>query len=156
MARIVLGLGTNLGDKEANLLQAIEHIERQIGPLQARSVFFASEPWGFQSENAFLNACVRLETSLSPLGCLKALKSIERALGRPERVSGEYKDRIIDLDLLFYDDLILDEPELVLPHPYLHLRRFVLEPLAEIAPDWMHPVFKKSVIELLEEINGLS
>lgn len=156
MARIYLGLGSNLGDKETNLLQAIEQIEKQIGPIVARSVFFVSEPWGFDSGNTFLNACVVADTAFSPTDTLRCLQRIEKALGRPERVSGEYKDRVIDLDILFYDDLVLEDSNLTLPHPLLHLRNFVLTPLAEIAPDLIHPIFKKTIRELQSELIGQS
>jgi 2-amino-4-hydroxy-6-hydroxymethyldihydropteridine diphosphokinase len=156
MARIYLGLGSNLGDKEANLLKAIEQINEQIGPIVARSVFFVSEPWGFESNNSFLNACVAADTTFSPRACLRCLKDIEKALGRPEKVAGAYKDRPIDLDILFYDDLVLEEAELILPHPLLQLRNFVLIPLAEIAPDLVHPVYKKTIRELLSALNGQS
>jgi 2-amino-4-hydroxy-6-hydroxymethyldihydropteridine diphosphokinase len=156
MARIYLGLGSNLGDKDANLLQAIEQIKEQIGPLVARSVFFVSEPWGFKSDNPFLNACVAADTALNPTECLLCLKAIEKTMGRPEKASGEYKDRLIDLDILFYDDLVLQSPTLTLPHPLLHLRDFVLSPLAEIAPELIHPVYKKTICELLAALNGQS
>lgn len=156
MARVYLGLGSNLGDKEANLLQAIERIKEQIGPIVARSVFFVSEPWGFQSEHFFLNACVGTETTLAPSDCLLCLKDIEKRMGRPKKSPGAYKDRLIDLDILFYDDWVLESPELILPHPLLHLRNFVLTPLAEIAPELMHPVLKKSIRDLLSDLNGQS
>lgn len=156
MALVYLGLGSNLGDKEANLLQAIEQIKKQIGPIVARSVFFVSEPWGFDSENSFLNACVAAETAKIPLECLSLLKDIEKALGRPEKASGGYKDRVIDLDILFYDNLVVDDATLCIPHPLLHKRNFVLEPLAEIAPDLVHPVFGKTIKKLLLELNGQS
>lgn len=156
MARIYLGLGSNLGDKEAYLLKAIELINEQIGPIVARSVFFVSEPWGYESENTFLNACVAAETTIDPRQCLRLIKGMERALGRPEKLTGDYQDRVIDLDILFYDDLVLQDADLILPHPLLHLRRFVLEPLAEIAPDLTHPVLKKTIKKLLPELNGQS
>jgi 2-amino-4-hydroxy-6-hydroxymethyldihydropteridine diphosphokinase len=156
MARIYLGLGSNLGEKEENLLQAINFINEQIGPIVARSVFFVSEPWGFQSDHVFLNACVAADTTLSPTDCLLCLKGIEKTLGRPEKASGVYKDRLIDLDVLFYDDLVMESPILKLPHPLLHLRNFVLFPLAEIAPELMHPVYKKTIRQLLSELSGQS
>ncbi len=156
MARIYLGLGSNLGDKESYLLQAISLIKEQIGPIVARSVFFVSEPWGFESEHRFLNACVAAETTIDPKRCLLLMKGIERALGRPIKASGEYKDRVIDLDILFYDDLVMEESDLIIPHPLLQNRLFVLEPLTEIAPDLIHPVLKKKMKDLLSDLNGQS
>ncbi|HET9570396.1 MAG TPA: 2-amino-4-hydroxy-6-hydroxymethyldihydropteridine diphosphokinase [Bacteroidales bacterium] len=156
MARIYLGLGSNLGDKEANLKQAIKYIEKQIGPIVALSVFFVSEPWGFESKNHFLNACVAAETMINPKRCLSAIKAIEASLGRPKKTSGPYMDRVIDLDILFYDDLVLEGPELVIPHPLLHQRRFVLKPLMEIAPNLVHPVLGKTISELLFDLNEQS
>lgn len=156
MARVYLGLGSNLGDKEAFLRQAIEQIEKQIGPIVARSVFFVSEPWGFESTHFFLNACVAADTSLNPTDTLSLLKAIEKAMGRPEKAPGAYLDRVIDLDILFYDDLVFESAKLTLPHPLLHKRIFVLKPLAEIAPELMHPVLEKTIQELLTELIGQS
>lgn len=147
--RIYLGLGTNLGDKELNLRVAVQKIEERIGKVISLSAFYATAPWGFSSDNAFLNAAVCIETTLSPLEVLFESQSIEREMGRTHKsVNGVYSDRVIDVDLLLYDDLILDTPTLKLPHPLMQERAFVMEPLAEIAPDVMHPVLNKTMQEL--------
>ena len=128
-----LSLGTNLGDKEHNLLSAISEIERRIGPVKAQSAFLATEPWGFESQNTFLNAAIRIKTELSPLELLDETQQIERDLGRQQKsINGQYHDRIIDIDILLYDDLHIATPELTIPHPHMHERDFVLIPLKEI------------------------
>ena len=147
---LYFSLGTNLGDKEENLHLAVQRIEERIGRVISLSAFYATAPWGFSSENAFLNAALCVETQLSPLEILKITQEIEREMGRTYKsVNGIYSDRVIDIDLLLYDDLILDTPELKLPHPLMHERDFVMRPLVEIAPDILHPVFKKTMRELL-------
>ena len=128
-----LSLGTNLGDKENNLLSAISEIERRIGPVRAQSAFLATEPWGFDSQNTFLNAAIRIETKFSPLELLDETQQIERDLGRKHKsVNGQYHDRIIDIDILLYDDLHISTPRLTIPHPPMHERDFVIIPLKEI------------------------
>jgi 2-amino-4-hydroxy-6-hydroxymethyldihydropteridine diphosphokinase len=128
-----LSLGTNLGDKENNLLSAISEIERRIGPVRAQSAFLATEPWGFGSQNTFLNAAIRIETKFSPLELLDETQQIERDLGRKHKsVNGQYHDRIIDIDILLYDDLHISTPRLTIPHPHMHERDFVIIPLKEI------------------------
>ena len=128
-----LSLGTNLGDKEHNLLSAISEIERRIGPVKAQSAFLATEPWGFESQNTFLNAAIRIKTELSPLELRDETQQIERDLGRQQKsVNGQYHDRIIDIDILLYDDLHISTPRLTIPHPHMHERDFVLIPLKEI------------------------
>lgn len=128
-----LSLGTNLGDKENNLLSAISEIERRIGPVRAQSAFLATEPWGFDSQNTFLNAAIRIETRFSPLELLDETQQIERDLGRKHKsVNGQYHDRIIDIDILLYDDLHISTPRLTIPHPHMHERDFVIIPLKEI------------------------
>ncbi|MDE7118578.1 MAG: 2-amino-4-hydroxy-6-hydroxymethyldihydropteridine diphosphokinase [Bacteroidaceae bacterium] len=130
---IYLSLGTNLGDKEQNLLSAISEIGRRIGPIKAQSAFLVTEPWGFESENTFLNAAVRVETELSPIALLDETQQIERTLGRTHKTAdGQYHDRIIDIDILLYDDLHIATPRLTIPHPHMHKRDFVLIPLHEI------------------------
>ncbi len=136
MATVYLGLGTNLGDKEANLHAAVRLINERVGEVTSLSAFYATAPWGFSSEHSFLNAVCRVETPLTPFEVLKETQAIERELGRTHKsVNGNYSDRLIDIDLLLYDDLTLHTPELTIPHPLMTQRAFVMEPLSEIAPD---------------------
>ena len=142
MAIVYLGLGTNLGDKAANLHAAVHLISGKIGKVISLSSFYATAPWGFESENSFLNAAICVETSLSPLEVLHRTQEIERTLGRTHKSTGGiYHDRIIDIDLLLYNKEIIQTPELTIPHPLMLQRDFVMNPLVEIAPDVVHPVF---------------
>ena len=146
---VYLGLGTNLGDKEQNLRMSVKKIEERIGNVVSLSAFYATAPWGFSSENSFLNAAVCVETTLLPLQVLEETQRIERELGRTEKsVNGLYADRLIDIDLLLYDDRVMDAEGLILPPPLMTERRFVMEPLSEIAPDVVHPVLHKTMKEL--------
>ena len=131
------------------MIMAAALLAERVGDVLALSGLYETEPGGVQSENTFLNAALQLETSLSPLGLLKTTQEIEIEMGRTQKSNGAYHDRIIDIDILLYDDLVLQTPELTLPHPLMHERLFVMEPLAEIAPNVIHPVFKKPVISLL-------
>lgn len=139
MHTVYLSLGTNLGDKKHNLVSAIKEIERRIGPVRAQSAFLTTEPWGFKSENTFLNAAVRVETKLSPNALLRVTQQIEREMGRTQKSSVDpqqskvvYHDRIIDIDILLYNDLHINTKKLTIPHPHMHERDFVLIPLKEI------------------------
>ena len=150
---VYFGLGTNLGDKEQNLRLAVQHIEERIGKVVSLSAFYATAPWGFASDNAFLNAVICVETSLPPLEILSVTQSIEKEMGRTHKsVNGVYSDRVIDIDLLLYGDLVLDTPVLRLPHPLMQERRFVMEPLAEIAPDVMHPGLGKTLGNIYRDL----
>ena len=155
MAKVYVGLGTNLGDKEQNLRDAVQKIEEQIGKVVSLSAFYVTAPWGFVSENSFLNAAACVETELPPLDVLRETQLIERELGRTKKsVNGMYSDRLIDIDLLLYEDLVLSVTspsgvELNLPHPLMTERDFVMKPLAEIAPDLVHPVLGKTMRELI-------
>lgn len=140
MATVYLSLGTNIGNKEKQMNEAIERIETQIGDVASRSTFYVTEPWGFESENSFLNAAVKIETELSADEVLKETQNIEREMGRMEKSEkGKYKDRIIDIDILMYGTSIIDSPNLTIPHKFMKERRFVLEPLAEIASEVVIP-----------------
>lgn len=133
MTKTYLSLGSNLGDKRQNLKSAIEEIEKQIGHVVRQSAFIETEPWGFDSDNGFVNAAVCVETELTPLQVLHTTQGIERSLGRREKsVNGEYHDRIIDIDILLYGDEKINEPGLIIPHPLMHERDFVMIPLMEI------------------------
>lgn len=137
-----ISLGTNLGDKEQNLLRALQELESRVGEVTSCSTFHATTPWGFESENAFLNAVCCLHTSYSPHQVLSLTQQIERDLGRTTKsIGGIYHDRLIDIDLLLCFDeqgvsLSVDTPDLQIPHPLMHQREFVMIPLHEIAPDF--------------------
>lgn len=153
MATAYLSLGSNLGDRLRLIQEAVAALTVEAGPVTALSSLYETEPWGFSSPHRFLNVALALETTLSPETLLAVTQHIERDLGRTHKsVDGRYADRIIDIDLLFVGDAVLDTPALTLPHPRLHLRRFVLEPLCEIAPDLCHPLLRKSVSQLLAEL----
>ena len=153
MATAYLSLGSNLGDRLRLIQEAVAALTVEAGSVTALSLLYETEPWGFSSPHRFLNVALALETTLSPETLLAVTQRIERDLGRTHKsVDGRYADRTIDIDLLFVGDAVLDTPALTLPHPRLHLRRFVLEPLCEIAPDLCHPLLRKSVSQLLAEL----
>lgn len=138
---VYLGLGTNIGRKVKNIGVAVSKIGERIGKSISLSALYTTAPWGFSSPNSFLNAVCRVETFLSPLEVLEETQAIEREMGRRQKsVNGQYADRIIDIDLLLYGDLQINTPQLVIPHPLMTERRFVMEPLVEIAPDVIHPL----------------
>ena len=149
MTTVYLGLGTNIGNRKENLTRAIEALSLALGPCTAQSSFIETAPWGFDSENGFLNCAVAFETELTPQQLLDTTESIERELGRTTKSSGGiYHDRIIDIDILLYGSEIVETPRLAIPHPLMHMRDFVLEPLAEIAPHAIHPTSGKSIEKL--------
>jgi 2-amino-4-hydroxy-6-hydroxymethyldihydropteridine diphosphokinase len=128
-----MSLGANLGDRKGNIKLAIKQISELIGPVVRQSALIETAPWGFNSANTFINAAVCSETSLSPREVLQATQGIERALGRTTKsIDGQYHDRLIDIDILLYDDLHVNEPDLVIPHPHMNERQFVMQPLSEI------------------------
>ena len=131
--KIYLGLGSNLGDRQGNISRAYAEIEKLIGTIVRQSALYESEPWGFESDNSFINSVICCETTLSPHEVLKKAQVIERLLGRTQKsVDGHYHDRTIDIDILLYDDLTVNEPDLKIPHPLMRQRDFVMKPLSEI------------------------
>ena len=141
MHRVYLGLGSNLGDREEHIRKAIALIGESIGLVIRQSSLIESEPWGFESANRFLNSVILVETTLTPRQLLKATQKIERQLGRKKKSTDSslltpvsYSDRSIDIDILLYDDLTVDEPDLKIPHPLMEQRDFVMTPLNEIKP----------------------
>ena len=144
-----LGLGSNLGNRRVNIDEAIRHLRERGNPLVQASPVYQTEPVGFVPQGWFLNLAVRIETRLAPVNLLGLCQEVEASLGR-ERTARP-GPRTIDLDILFYDDLILSEPNLIIPHPRLHLRRFVLIPLSDIARDLVHPVLHQTIGDLLSQ-----
>ena len=147
---IILSIGTNIGDRKQNIENAIAALN-EIGIVIAVSPIYSSEPWGFESENGFYNIALILETSLSPLDLLKETQRIEKELGRTTKTTTAYADRVIDIDIIDYDNQIINTQTLTLPHNLMHKRNFVLYPLADIAPEWQHPILKLTALELKKE-----
>ena len=154
MATLYLSLGTNLGNRRSNIKTALEHIGQRIGTVEAVSEIMETEPWGFDSTNSFLNIAAEVQTGLKPEDVLQKAQQIEKEMGRASKTGNDgYQDRVIDIDLLLYDHLVMDTPDLTIPHKLMHKRRFVLEPLTQIAPELEHPVLHKTIRELLNRID---
>jgi 2-amino-4-hydroxy-6-hydroxymethyldihydropteridine diphosphokinase len=152
MPIVHIGIGSNLGNRQENCLKALELLSVRGVIIRKRSPFYETAPWGVADQPEFINMAAEVGTGLEPLELLGTLKSIEKEMGRKE--SGRWGPRMIDLDILFYNDVGMDSPELRIPHPLMHEREFVLRPLADIAPDKIHPILKKTVKELLEGLTG--
>ena len=145
-------LGSNLGDRELLVNQACKMMGERCGEIVAKSRLYESEPWGFKSEHWFLNQVVKLKTSLTPDELMRELLAIEKELGRDRSTPHEgYVSRPMDLDILYFGNEIIDTQLVTAPHPRLHQRRFTLLPLCDVAPDFVHPLLKKSNLQLLDE-----
>jgi len=151
---VYLALGSNLGNRFANLKQAVSALSPQLD-VQAKSYVYETPPWGYEDQPRFLNQVIKAKTYLEPERLIKHIKRLEVTLGRED--SFQNGPRLIDIDILFYDDLILNTSSLVIPHPRLHERGFVLLPLMDIDPDLVHPVTQKSVREMvtLSDVQGI-
>lgn len=152
MALVYLGLGTNIGNKRKNMVTAAALLAERAGDVLSLSSFYETEPWGFASENTFLNAALELETTCSPMELLRLTQQIEREMGRTQKSDGSYHDRIIDIDILLYGNEVVHHEDLVVPHPLMQQRLFVMQPLAEITPSLVHPVLQKSMYDLYMDL----
>ncbi len=150
MPDVYLLLGSNLGDKMKFLIDAEAGIKNETGNLVNKSSVYITEPWGFKHKEDFYNQVLQIQTNFNALEVLSSILAIETQLGR-KRVKGGYKARTIDIDILFYGNEIIHLENLIVPHPQMHLRKFTLEPLCEIAPDLIHPILNKSISQLLTE-----
>ena len=155
MAIVYLSLGSNKGDRIGFVQQATSLLNgyENINVVQSSSLY-ETEPWGVESDNWFVNAVIQVSTSLSPRTLLSQCQKIENVLGRNREIEGRYVDRNIDIDILLYDNLIVSEQDLIIPHVHFHERAFTLVPMLEIAPDVVHPVYKKTMTDLYEELEN--
>lgn len=149
MAPVLLGLGSNLGERRKNLRYAAARLQASVN-VERISPVYSTEPWGVVEQPEFLNICLAAETNLSPIDLLDSIKSIERAIGRKR--SARWGPRHIDIDILFYNDLVIITDRLTIPHPGITERAFVLAPLADIAPHFVHPVNGKTIRQMLLEV----
>lgn len=151
MHRVFLALGSNLGNRTENLQLAVEKIAGLIGKIKSVAPLYETEPWGFDSDNWFVNTVIEIGTLLYPTDLLNKCMNIETVLGRKRnKISTAYSSRAIDIDILFYDDEIISLPELIIPHKHIETRKFVLHPLNDIAPEFIHPQIKQPVKVLLK------
>jgi len=152
MNDVFLLLGSNLGDREAYLQNAVHHIETDIAPVVKRSAVYETQSWGKTDEPDYLNQVIELKTGLQPGSILQKILAIEKLMGRKREV--KWGSRIIDIDILFYGQTVVNDHQLQIPHPELHKRMFTLIPMSEIAPDFIHPVFGKSIFQLKSELKS--
>jgi len=148
MHKVFLGIGGNIGDKKKNFVKCWELVEKMLGKIILLSPVYETPPWGFVSENNFWNQVICIETSFEPEALLKEIRKIEYLFGRDIKTKG-YCSREMDIDILYFDDLILKTDFLEIPHSLIHERLFVLKPLSDIAPDFIHPILQKTSLQML-------
>jgi 2-amino-4-hydroxy-6-hydroxymethyldihydropteridine diphosphokinase len=151
MACIYLGIGSNSSDKGVKINEALKLLEEKIGIIVAKSHIYETEPWGFECNDNFLNMAVEINTNLTPEEILLSCKNIEKSLGREKSTKNKYDSRTIDLDILFYKNEIIKTSAMVIPHASIEKRLFVLLPLNDIAPHYVHPVLKENITTLLQK-----
>ena len=149
MSKVYLSIGSNKGNRSVLINKAIDEIEKKIGKIISRTSIYQSRSWGFDS-NDFYNLSLLIDTDIEPKSLLINLKKIEKSMGR-EDIDGSYSDRFIDIDILFYDNIIIDSEDLKIPHPKIEIRKFVLVPMLEIADDYVHPILNKTIRQLDNE-----
>ncbi len=155
MAKVFLGIGGNIGNKRTNFHNVYGLIEKRVGTIVCKSSVYETPPWGFQADDNFWNQVLIVETNLKPGEVLNQIHDIESALGR-ERGKEQFSSREMDIDILYYDDLFMETETLIIPHPQIHKRMFVLVPLNEIAPDFKHPLFRLTTIQMLKNCKDKS
>ena len=156
MAVVYLGLGSNLGDRQANIKQALTLITERVGALRAVSAYYETHPWGYDSQEMYRNIAVAVTTELNSEDLLSVTQKIEHHIGRQfKTVEGYYQDRVIDIDILLYDDRIINTPTLTIPHPLMHQRAFVMQPMSEIAPTLVHPVLQQTMAAIYSKGWGI-
>lgn len=150
---VYLSLGTNLGNRQQNINQSIIYLKERVGSVIKESSVYETDAWGDDRLNVFYNSVVVLESDLTPNEILFQTQSIEKLMGREKKTLTQYENRVIDIDVLFFNNKVIDSKELILPHPQIEMRKFVLMPLLEISPQYIHPILKKSIQELYVELN---
>ncbi len=151
MVNLFLGLGGNIGNVSENFKISLEKIDKDIGRIIAKSSMYKTEPWGNKNQDFFMNQVIEVETALSADDVLQRILKIEILLGRNRDKDNQFAARTIDIDILFFGDEIINRPNLIVPHPRLHLRNFVLTPLLEIAPEFLHPSLEKKIKDLIKD-----
>lgn len=150
---VVLSLGANLDQPQVQIEKAYRQIQEEIGEILKYSSFYITEPWGFEAETKFVNSAIFVQSKLDLEALLATCQEIETRIGRKSKSIEGYESRLIDIDIIDFSGLIIESEKIVTPHRLMHLRSFVLEPMSEILPNWKHPIFNKSCLELLKDVS---